>query len=294
MKASSMNMCYYYLKASKRLAESYGSGTTFKELSASRFAKIPIPLCPTNEQRRIVSRVEELFSVLDAGVESLRKVKAQLKRYCQAVLKYAFEGKLTEEWRKTHKNQIELATKLLERIKQEIKQKLGPKYKELLPIDASELPRLPEEWIWAKIGWLTEVIRGASPRPKGDPRYFGGSIPWIMIADISKEAGKYISKTRDTVTEEGAKKSRYLKAGTLILSNSATVCVPKILAVNGCIHDGFVAFPNLTKEMDILYLYYCFEYIRPQVIQENRQGVTQVNLNTDIVRNMVNSTCTFD
>jgi type I restriction enzyme S subunit len=105
-----------------------------------------------------------------------------------------------------------------------------------------------------------------------------------MISDISKEEGKYISKTRDKVTEEGAKKSRYLKAGILILSNSGTVCVPKILAVDGCIHDGFVAFPNFSENLEMLYLYYYFHHIRQKVINENRQGVTQVNLNTGIVR----------
>ncbi|MGL4499113.1 MAG: hypothetical protein ACRC2M_10805, partial [Planktothrix sp.] len=80
-----------------------------------------------------------------------------------------------------------------------------------------DLYELPKGWVWVKLGEVLEVIRGASPRPKGDPRFFGGSIPWIMISDISKEKGKFISKTRDTVTEAGANKSRYLKAGTLIL-----------------------------------------------------------------------------
>lgn len=145
---------------------------------------------------------------------------------------------------------------------------------------------LPNGWGLTTIGDVTEVIRGASPRPKGDPRYFGGSIPWIMISDISKEKGKFISRTRDTVTEDGAKRSRYLKSGTLILSNSGTVCVPKILAADGCIHDGFVAFPNLTEGIDKLYIYHYFDYIRPYIIQQNKQGVTQVNLNTDIVRNI--------
>jgi type I restriction enzyme S subunit len=105
-----------------------------------------------------------------------------------------------------------------------------------------------------------------------------------MISDISKEEGKFISKTRDKVTEEGSKKSRYLKVGTLILSNSGTVCVPKILAVDGCIHDGFVAFPNFSENLEMLYFYYYFQHIRQKIINENRQGVTQVNLNTGIVR----------
>ena len=150
--------------------------------------------------------------------------------------------------------------------------------------DKSE--ELSSEWYQVKLGDVLQVIRGASPRPKGDPRYFGGDIPWIKISDITKEKGKYISTTKDHVTEKGAQKSRYLKAGTLILSNSGTVCVPKILAVDGCIHDGFVAFPELPNEFDILYLYYFFDKIRPQIINENRQGITQVNLNTTIVKNI--------
>lgn len=133
---------------------------------------------------------------------------------------------------------------------------------------------------------IPSALRGASPRPKGDPRYFGRKIPWIMISDISKEHGRYISKTKDTVTEEGAKRSRYLKTGTLILSNSGTACVPKILAMDGCIHDGFVAFPDLENCDEKLFLYYYFDYIRPLIIQENRQGVTQVDLNTNIVKNI--------
>jgi type I restriction enzyme S subunit len=145
---------------------------------------------------------------------------------------------------------------------------------------------LPPGWVRKKLGDVLTVIRGASPRPKGDPRYFGGDIPWIMISDITREKGKFLSQTRDHVTEDGAQKSRFLPAGTLILSNSGTVCVPKILAVDGCIHDGFVAFPELPSDFDILYLYYYFDFIRPRIINAHRQGITQVNLNTEIVKNI--------
>jgi len=145
---------------------------------------------------------------------------------------------------------------------------------------------LPKNWVLAKIDDITDVIRGASPRPKGDPKYFGGNIPWIMISDISKAKGTFITQTRDHVTEAGAKKSRLVKKGCLILSNSGTVCVPKILGVDGCIHDGFVTFPMLESHTEILYAYYWFEYIRPKIIRENKQGITQVNLNTSIVRNI--------
>src|SRR5690349_7604103 len=97
---------------------------------------------------------------------------------------------------------------------------------------------LPDRWEWVTVAHLSEVVRGASPRPKGDPKYFGGSIPWIMISDITRQPGKYLSATRETVTDEGAARSRLIKKGSLILSNSGSVCIPKILAIDGCIHDG--------------------------------------------------------
>ena len=140
-------------------------------------------------------------------------------------------------------------------------------------------------WSWKRLGDITPVLRGASPRPKGDPKYYGGTIPWIKISDITRESGKYLTTTVDTVTPEGVKKSKYLIKGSLILSICATVCVPKILKIDGCVHDGFVYFPELPDEIDKIFLYYYFESIRSQVIQENRQGMTQVNLNTGIVSN---------
>jgi type I restriction enzyme, S subunit len=146
------------------------------------------------------------------------------------------------------------------------------------------LPGLPAGWLWTTVGEIADVFRGASPRPKGDPRYFGGTIPWIMISDVTRQQGKYLYSTRDGVTEAGAALSRRLPPGSLILSNSGTICVPKILKVEGCIHDGFVAFIDLDKAVELDFAYWWFEYVRPKMIEENRQGMTQVNLNTEIVR----------
>ena len=110
---------YYYLKASKQLAEKYASGTTFKELSGKSFSILPIPLPPHKEQKRIVERIEELFSDIDQGVESLKTAQKQLKVYRQAVLKWAFEGKLTEAWRKQHQSTLKTGEALLAQIKAE-------------------------------------------------------------------------------------------------------------------------------------------------------------------------------
>lgn len=141
-------------------------------------------------------------------------------------------------------------------------------------------------WPTAPIGSLCNLVRGSSPRPKGDPRYFGGPIPWISIADVTREEGKYLTRTKEGVTREGAKRSRLLPMGTLIVSNSATICVPKILAIEGCIHDGFVALTQLSTKADIHYLFHFFNAVRDEVRAKNTQGVTQVNLNTAIFKAM--------
>lgn len=142
----------------------------------------------------------------------------------------------------------------------------------------------PPHWELIALGDYMEVSRGASPRPKGDPRYFGGDIPWISIRDVNAEKGKFLSKTAEGVTPAGAQKSRLVQPGGLILSNSASVCIPKILKVQGCIHDGFVTFPDIKENFDTSYLYYYFDWLRPSVIEKHKQGVTQVNLNTEIIK----------
>ncbi len=129
----------------------YVSGTTRLKLNQAPMRRIPLPIAPLNEQKRIVAKIEQLFSDLDAGVETLQALKKQIKQYRQSVLKYAFEGKLTAEWRK--KNKPEPASKLLEKIAKEKEQKSkGKKQKKLSPLDMTDLPNLPEGWKWTHLG----------------------------------------------------------------------------------------------------------------------------------------------
>lgn len=84
----------YWLKHKRKFLNDNAKGTTFKEISKSVLKELEFPLPPLPEQKRIVAKIEELFSDLDKAVESLKKAQAQLKTYRQAVLKYAFEGRL--------------------------------------------------------------------------------------------------------------------------------------------------------------------------------------------------------
>ena len=88
-------------------------------VSFDQIGKFEILIPPPLEQRRIVAKIEELFSELDRGIESLKTARAQLKIYRQAVLKHAFEGKLTAQWRKENKDKLEKPEQLLARIEQE-------------------------------------------------------------------------------------------------------------------------------------------------------------------------------
>lgn len=101
-KSLSSEYVYYYFKTLKSKAEKVASGTTFLELSATKFSQLPFPLPPLTEQKKIVSKLEALFSELDQAEKGLHKAKQQLKIYKHALLKYAFEGKLTEQWRNEH------------------------------------------------------------------------------------------------------------------------------------------------------------------------------------------------
>ena len=146
---------------------------------------------------------------------------------------------------------------------------------------------LPKEWEVVRLGEISEIGRGASPRPKGDPRYFGGNIPWIKISDLSKyKVGLFLVRTDDTVTEEGKKKSVYLKDGSLIVSNSGTIGEPAIIKTGkgGCVHDGFI-FVKPLKGVEKYYLYYFFDFKKTE-LQLRAQKGTQGNMNTTLWKSL--------
>ena len=178
----SFAMYYVYFGTITNRFASYYTGTTIKHLTGAALRQVLFPVPPLNEQRRIVAKIDELFSDLDAGVVALKRAKANLKRYRAAVLKAAVEGKLTEAWRANHPN-TEPAQKLLARILTERRQKweadqlakfaaakkeppknwrekyVGPK-----PLVTTGLPELPEGWCWASVdmlcGYVTSGSRG--------------------------------------------------------------------------------------------------------------------------------------
>ena len=125
--------------------------STHKRYWIQQYSKIRVSIPPIPEQERIVARVEELFSRLDAGVETLKKTKAQLAVYRQAVLKEAFVGQLTKEWRDSHSD-ISI-DEYLEEIKKE--KIIAGNTKEYQEDEIIPLAELPQNWRWIHVGDIT-------------------------------------------------------------------------------------------------------------------------------------------
>ncbi len=177
---------YYYVSSQpfRRVAEHNMSGAVGqRRVTTPYLSDCEVPLPPSIEQHRIVAKIEELFSDLDKGIENLKTARAQLKVYRQALLKHAFEGKLTAQWRKENKHKLETADALQKRIQQERAQryqqqladweatgKQGSKPKAPKPLppltaeELAELPELPEGWGWCKWEDILVSEKGAFKR----------------------------------------------------------------------------------------------------------------------------------
>ena len=143
----------------------------------------------------------------------------------------------------------------------------------------------PKEWNTAKLGDICTISRGGSPRPID--KFLGGPIPWIKIGDATKGDDIYLYKTKEGIIEEGVKKSRLIKKGGLIFANcGVSLGFARILKIDGCIHDGWLAFEDFEKHLDKIFflksLNYCTEYFR-----RTAPDGTQPNLNTGIMREYV-------
>ena len=174
----------------------------------------------------------------------------------KSILQYAMQGKLVAQ-----DPNDEPASELLKRIKTEKEQLIKDgkikKEKPLPKITKDEIPYdLPQGWQWVRLGEITSIARGGSPRPiQAYLTNDANGIPWIKIGDTQKN-GKYINSTKEYIIPEGLSKSRLVHKGDFLLTNSMSFGRPYILNIDGCIHDGWLVISNLFKVLDNNFLYY--------------------------------------
>ena len=137
------------------------------------------------------------------------------------------------------------------------------------------------EWEEKRLGDISNISRGASPRPIEDPKWFNenSQVGWVRISDVSKTT-KYLHETIQKLSTDGIAKSRFIKNDSLIMSICATLGKPVLTKHDTCIHDGFVVFNNLTIEQE--YLYYYLLFIENNWIKSGQSG-SQTNLNTELI-----------
>lgn len=140
-------------------------------------------------------------------------------------------------------------------------------------------------WKEYKFSELCDISRGASPRPIHEYITDGEGMPWVKIADATKSNSRFIEYTAERIKLSGVKKSVEVFKGDLILSNSATPGLPKFMAINACIHDGWMLlrnFKNITKE----FAYWLLLNERNNLVKQGT-GTVFTNLKTDILRNHI-------
>ena len=152
-----------------------------------------------------------------------------------------------------------------------------------------EIPfELPEGWAWERLGNVSTIARGGSPRPIEDFLTDDkNGINWIKIGDTEKD-GKYILHTKEKIKAAGLSKTRYVQSGDFLLTNSMSFGRPYILKTDGCIHDGWLVIGNIKTVFSQDYLYYAlssgFMYTTLSLLAA---GSTVKNLKSDTVRSVL-------
>ena len=268
-------------------------GAANVSLNMKDIAKIEVPIPSIEKQNSFIdyfNKLQESSSELQNEFSDQSSLLSQLR---QAILQEAIEGKLTADWRKKNlfkKGDPDFdASALLEKIKTEKEQMIADgkikKQKPLPPIKPEEIPfELPEGWVWTRLGEIASVVRGGSPRPAGDKKFYDGKIPFLKVADLTTDNSIYLNKHTYTIKEAGLIKTRFVEAGTLMLTNSgATLGIPKICNFPTTFNDGIAAFLGLLPEINKVYLYYLLKSKSIWFLKEAARGQGQPNLNTDII-----------
>ena len=266
-------------------------------------------LAPLNEQRRIVAKIEELFSELDKGVESLKTARAKLKVYRQAVLKHAFEGKLTAQWREENKDKLKTPEQLLARIKQEREARYEQQLKEWKaavktwegsgkrggrprkprtpnPTTESsndltaESNKLPFGWAWARVGSLFDVVSGATPKRLDQAK--GNDVPFYKVSDMNSPGNETRMSTSKIYISESGKNKLGLTAyprGTVIFPKRGGAILTnkkRILSRPSCFDLNTMGVVNSIASISGEYLWHWFQSLDLAEIYDG-SNVPQIN-----------------
>ncbi len=297
---------YYCLMNQYSYLISLSAGGAQPNISQTIIKKVNIPLPPLNEQNRIVDKLDELLSELEKGKAQLQIALEQLKVYRQSILKHAFEGKLTEEWRSKQKK-LKTPDELVAEIKAYRKQqyetqlkeykageiKIKPKEpKEIIPVTASEikvLPELPNGWTYVKVSSLGDIETGTTPS-KAKPEYYGDKYPFYKPTEL--DAGFNVRKAKEYLSESGINQARFLPVNSILVTSiGATIGKTGIIRVAGASNQQINAIvPHEIFNSNFLYFQAVGQHFQDQ-IQSNAVATTLPILNKSKFEKLVFAIC---
>lgn len=264
---------FYYLKYSKELIESLGSGTTFLEISGAKAKTIPFPIAPLKEQQRIVDKIESLFEKLDKANELIEEARDDFEKRKSAILEKAFKGELTKEWRKENhisSNILELLLNQNNKIK-----------KNFVFSQATELFNLPSEWKWVKLKDCCEKFKyGTSAKSKED-----GKIPVLRMGNL--QGGKLDWNNLVYTSDEEEIKKYDLKSGDLLFNRTnSPELVGKTSIYEGereAIYAGYLIRVRTLEDINSKFINYFMNSIfaKHRCMEVKSDGVSQSNINAE-------------
>ena len=239
-----------------------------------------------------------LKTLLNSDPATLRKIAYTAKGTSQKVLSITDLKKITvtiptlpeqekiADFLSNYDRMIDVQSQRVEAMKTRKKGLLQKIFSQEIRFRDDEGKEFPE-WEEKKLGEVTLIERGASPRPI--EKYITSNdegINWIKIGDAPID-GNVISNVKEKITDEGASKSRAVKKGDLILSNSMSYGRPYLLNVDGCIHDGWLLIRNSQNKFDSAFLLHFLSspFVKMQYERLSNQGVVS-NLNKELVKSV--------
>ncbi|HRK98442.1 MAG TPA: restriction endonuclease subunit S [Alphaproteobacteria bacterium] len=282
---------YYYL-TTVDFAE-YAHGANMPSMPLSKAKEIETPIPPLNEQKRIVAKIEELFSELDKGIESLKTAREQLKVYRQAVLKHAFEGKLTADWREKNKDKLETAKQLLAGIPTHRRKNLDDVTEE----ESANIPELPMGWQYSRLGFFIDGICAGKSFKCDEREPFQDEIGVAKVSAVTwGEYNEHESKT--CLDSDKVHPEYFIKSGDFLFSRANTIeLVGACVIAKTVTKSIMLSDKTLRINFGDLNPYYFLYYLRSQMgrneIMERSTGNQESmrNIGQDRIRNIILPVC---
>lgn len=265
---------YYFLKSKFLEINTKAKGTGTPHVDPNLLWNYQFPVAPLQEQNRIVEKIEELFSELDNSVEILKTIRQQLKVYRQSVLKWAFEGKLTEQWREKNKA-IQI---------------INESNSDQSDLKSDLIHNIPISWKWITLGHYSEVTGGLTKNKNRDS--YTNKFPYLRVANVYEN--RFVLDDIHIIGVKESELSRVLlREGDLLFveGNGSIQQIGRVAIWNGeienCVHQNHLIKVRCNEVLFNKYVLYFYMSLSGRKLIEEQASSTS-GLNTLSISKVMN------